>query len=278
MGRPLGQHFLADRAILDAIVAALVPQFGDVVLEDGAGTGSLTRRLAPRVGRVVTIERDRKLAAALRGAADPLPSNVELVEGDALDLDWHGLLAAGPPSSVAPAAFKVVGNIPYYVTSPLLDKALTPPLPAVIVYLVQREVADRLAAAPGSRTFGALTAGVQAVATVERIRNVAAGAFRPPPRVGSAVVRLTPREPAYVAPAELPGFRAFLARLFGQRRKQLRRSLQNLTGLDAQRVEAILGEVGVAPEDRPEMLTPQELVTLHRAVGSLTETRPGPKL
>ena len=166
MGRPLGQHFLADRAILDAIVAALVPQFGDVVLEVGAGTGSLTRRLAPRVGRVVTIERDRKLAAALRGAADPLPSNVELVEGDALDLDWHGLLAAGPPSAVAPAAFKVVGNIPYYVTSPLLDKALTPPLPAVIVYLVQREVADRLAAAPGSRTFGALTAGVQAVATV----------------------------------------------------------------------------------------------------------------
>lgn len=271
MGRPLGQHFLADRAILDAIVAALVPTPSDVVLEIGAGTGTLTRRLAPRVGRVIAIEKDPRLVERLRahtpGADDRtlLPSNVEVVDGDALRLDWHALVGPARPPGTA-AIYKVVGNIPYYVTSPLIAKALTPPLPAVVVYLVQREFADRLAAAPGSRAFGALTAGVAAVARAERLRTVPAGAFRPAPRVDSALVRITPHEQPLVRPDDVDAFRAFLAAVFGQRRKQLGRSLRNLTGLDPAATGAILSSAGVGPTQRPEMLTPQELVRLFGAV------------
>jgi len=263
VGRSLGQHFLADRGILDSIVAALAPTPADVVLEVGAGTGTLTRRLALRVGRVIAIEKDRRLVARLRATvadADtgPLPPNVDVVQGDALTLDWHALVRHSP--------FKVAGNIPYYLTSPLIDKALTVPLPDVVVYLVQREVAQRLASPPGSRTFGALTAGVAAVAVTERLLTVPPGAFRPPPRVGSAVVRITPRREPMVALTGLPAYRSFLAAVFGQRRKQLSRSLRNLFGLDRVGADAVLLSAGVRPAQRPEMLTPQELVRLFMAL------------
>jgi 16S rRNA (adenine1518-N6/adenine1519-N6)-dimethyltransferase len=276
VGRPFGQHFLADRAILDAIVDALRPAPSDVVLEVGAGTGTLTRRLAPRVARVIAVEKDRRLAAELLqsvGGREPdsaLPDNVAVVAGDALDLDWHVLLAGRPRPGEAAPARKIVGNIPYYLTSPLIDKALTPPLPAVVVYLVQREVAERLVATPGTRAFGALTAGVAAVARTERLRTVPPGAFRPAPRVSSALVRFTPLSAPMVDPLALPDYRAFLAALFGQRRKQLGRSVRNLFGVNHARADELLRGAGISPDRRPEMLTPQELVKLFRATRALT--------
>ena len=133
MGRRLGQHFLSDPTILDRIVDALSPALEDTVLEVGAGKGTLTRRLAPRAGEVIALEKDRALARVLRGERDaPLPSNVRVVEGDALKLDWHRLLT-GAPSPVSPfpfpLSFKVIGNIPYAIPSPLVENALTPPPP-----------------------------------------------------------------------------------------------------------------------------------------------------
>jgi 16S rRNA (adenine1518-N6/adenine1519-N6)-dimethyltransferase len=172
-------------------------------------------------------------------------------------------------------SYKVIGNIPYYITSPLIEKALTPPLPAVIVFLVQREFADRLAAAPGSKTYGALSAGVQAVANVERLFTVRAGAFKPPPKVDSAVVRIIPRSDPLVTASEHPAFRAFLAALFSQRRKQLVRSLRDVFGAEKHAVETLLGELGIAPESRPEVITPERLVAVFRSGRSLAREAGG---
>ena len=259
---PLGQHFLNDRNILAKIVDALAPAADDVVIEIGAGKGSLTRALAPRVRKVIAIEKDRRLAAGL-GARDSGLGEVRVVAGDALRLDWHALLPK-PEARAQNPTFKILGNIPYAITSPLIDKALTPPLPERIVFLVQAEVADRLAARPGSKAYGALSVGVQAVCRVERLFSVRAGAFAPPPRVASAVVRLTPRVPALVADAEVLLLRRFVTACFSRRRKQLRNVLVSATGRSTVEVMAALGALDVAPTARPETLAPEIFVRLLR--------------
>ena len=262
MGRRLGQHFLRDPAILDRIVDALDPEPDDVVLEIGAGEGDLTRRLAPRVASVVAMEKDPQLVLGARRSA--LGPNVQIVEADALALDWGGLLTPSAERR-APSSYKVIGNIPYYITSPLIDKALTPPLPARIVFLVQKEVADRVTSAPGGKTYGALSVGVQAVARAERLFTVRAGAFVPPPDVDSAVLRLVPLEQPLVEAGERAPFRSFVTALFGQRRKQLARSLRAVAGVDRERAIQLLAAAGIAPSDRPEVLTPERLIALFRA-------------
>jgi 16S rRNA (adenine1518-N6/adenine1519-N6)-dimethyltransferase len=280
VGRRLGQHFLNDPAILDRIVDAIDPQSNDVVLEIGAGKGTLTRRVAPRVGRVVAIERDRELVDWALGAgrwALEFPT-VRVVHGDALELHWPELLDPRPaPSALRPASsvqrpapsahYKVIGNIPYYITSPLIEKALTPPAPVVIVFLVQQEVADRLAAEPGSKTYGALSVGVQVAARVERLFTVRAGSFDPPPDVHSVVVRLTPRKHSLIPWEDHAAFRRFVTAVFGQRRKQLGRALRSVTGGEKNAVEARLEELGVEPTARAEVLSPQRLVELFLALG-----------
>ncbi|MDH3497728.1 MAG: 16S rRNA (adenine(1518)-N(6)/adenine(1519)-N(6))-dimethyltransferase RsmA [Gemmatimonadota bacterium] len=266
MGRRLGQHFLRDPRILDRIVDALDPLADDVVLEIGPGDGSLTRRLAPRVARVVAIERDRELVGQLTGAGHgersaPLPGNVSVVGADALEIDWTGAEPLPAPGT----SFKLVGNIPYYITSPLIAKALSPPLPAVVVFLVQKEVAERVVATPGGREYGALTVGVQAVARAERVFAIKAGAFQPPPKVDSALLRLTPLAEPLVSPTEFPALRRFLAALFGQRRKQLGRSLRHVVSLSAADAAALCGRLEIPPSVRPEQVAPDRLVALFRA-------------
>jgi len=177
----LGQHFLADPNLLHKIAAALDPGAEDVVLEIGPGTGNLTRIVAPQVQRLIAIERDRRLASecGMRNVECGI-KNVTVVPGDALKLNWHALLDTVPDiphSAFRIPHFKVIGNIPYYITSPLIAKALTPPLPERIVFLVQREVADRLAARPGTKPYGALSVGVQATCRVEQLLVVPAGAW-----------------------------------------------------------------------------------------------------
>ena len=266
----LGQHFLTDANILGRIVDALDPAPGDVVLEIGAGTGSLTRVLAPRVGTVIAIEKDRQLAAecGVRNAECGI-DNATIVQGDALKVSWHALLDAHtdtPHSALRIPPFKVVGNIPYNITSPLLEKALTPPLAERIVFLVQAEVAERVAAAPGSKggAYGALSIGVQALCRVERLFTVRAGAFRPPPKVDSAVLRLTPLGRPLVAPEEVAAFRAFVAACFSRRRKQLRNVIMAATGRPAAAVLAGLEALGLDPAARPETLAPVVFARLWR--------------
>ena len=263
----LGQHFLTDHNILQRIVDALEPAPDDVVVEIGAGKGSLTAVLAPRVRLVIAIEKDRRLAAALGEQGTESGEQLKIVYGDALRLDWHDLVHApkpAAPGSRLPAPFKVIGNIPYAITSPLIDKALTPPLPARIVFLLQAEVADRIAASPGSKTYGALSVGVQAVCGVERLFTVRAGAFTPPPKVHSTLVRLTPLAQPLVTPEEIAPLRAFVTACFSQRRKQLRNVLMAVTERSAAVVVAGLAALGVEPSARPETLAPEVFVRLLR--------------
>ncbi len=253
MGARLGQHFLFDPSILDRIADAAVGAPGETVLEIGPGRGTLTRALARRAARVVAIEADARLADAL--AADR-PANVEIVAGDALEVPW-------------PRADVVCGNIPYQITSPLIEKALRPPRPARIVFLVQREVADRLGARPGARAWGALSAGVQLVADVERLFKVPAGAFRPRPRVDSALVRLVPRAVPLVASAdEERRVRTLIRGAFQRRRQQLVRTLHEAWGVERPEAERVIAEVGAEPVARVETLSPQQLVALARSLGS----------
>lgn len=270
MGARLGQHFLSDPSILGRIAdaAGLAPD--DTVLEIGPGRGGLTVQLAARAGRVLAIEADGRLAAGLRArlaeadAEDgpatprgPAPSRtparapVEVVHGDALRVPW-------------PAATCVCGNIPYRITSPLIERALTPPRPRRIVFLVQRELADRLAAPPGSRAYGALSAGVQLVASVERLFGVPRGAFRPPPRVESAAVRITPFVPEPLPPADEAATRHLIRVAFQRRRQQVRRVLSELFGIERSDAERLLAELGAEPDARPEVLSPQQFAALAR--------------
>ncbi len=259
----LGQHFLTDRNILQRIVDALEPAPDDLVVEIGAGKGALTAVLAPRVRHVIAIERDRRLISELRMRnADCGIDRLSIVQGDALRVDWHAL--AIPHSAFRIPHFKIVGNIPYAITSPLIDKALTPPLPERIVFLVQAEVADRLAARPGAKPYGALSVGVQAVCRVERLFAVRAGAFTPPPTVQSALVRLTPLAQPLVAPEAIGAFRAFVTACFMRRRKQLRNVLVAATGRAAAQVSAGLAALDLDPAARPETLGPEVFVRLLR--------------
>jgi len=281
VGRRLGQHFLFDLGILDRIVEALEPKPDDCVIEIGPGKGTLTARIAARVERIVAIEKDEKLAGELgdrygergkgKGERDNPRGRVTVVAGDALRTDWHTLLEPTFPLSPFPfPPFKVCGNIPYAITSPLIDKALIPPLPVRVVFLVQKEVADRLAAKPGSKSYGALTVGVRAVARVERLFVVRAGSFHPPPEVESAVVRLTPLDEPIVKPSEVAGFRSFVTKLFGQRRKQISRSLRSAVGLERADATSAAEAVGVDCTARVEVMSPETLVDLYREVVSLT--------
>lgn len=253
MGARLGQHFLFDPSILRRIAAAAVAAPDELVLEIGPGKGTLTRELAARARRVVAIEADRALAAALADAC--AGTGVTVLAGDALEVPW-------------PRAAVVCGNIPYRITSPLIDRALRPPRPGRIVFLVQAEVAARLAAPPGAKDYGALTAGVRLVAEVERLFGVPAGAFRPRPRVDSAVVRLVPRAAPLVASEdEERRVRGVIQALFQRRRQQLARSVREAFGVARPEVAGLLAQAGVEPAARVEVLAPERFVALARALG-----------
>jgi 16S rRNA (adenine1518-N6/adenine1519-N6)-dimethyltransferase len=254
----LGQHFLQDPGILRRIADAIEIAPSDTVLEIGPGPGGLTAELLRRAARVVAIEKDRDLVAALRRKFPRL----SLIEGDALAVDWHALLGPGP--------FRIAGNIPYNITSPLIERALRPPRPSVVVYLVQREVADRVAAAPAQATYGALSVGVQSVARAERLFTIPSGAFRPRPRVESAVIRLRPLASPLISDGEVEPFRRFVVGLFSFRRKQLSRGLRELTGAGPVQAGAWLALAGIEESLRPEALPPASFVALFRAVGGFT--------
>lgn len=262
--KSLGQHFLNDRRILGRIVDALELEADETVIEIGPGRGSLSELLAATARRLVLIELDRALAALLRERFAGRPS-VEVIEADVLTVDLAR--AAGRDE------FKLVGNVPYYITTPIIFHALRSPRPRRAVYLVQREVAERIVAAPGADAYGALSVNVQAVARATLLFRVAAGSFQPPPKVESAVVRLDPRPDPVVSPEEEGAFRRFVQDAFGMRRKQMRRVLRALRDIDARRADALLAAAGVDGAARPETLSPERFAVLFRAVTRDSSTR-----
>lgn len=253
--KSLGQHFLNDPRILGRIADALELTGAELAIEIGPGRGALTELLLPRVRQLFVIEYDRALAEHLRRRYEN-DARITVIEQDVLQVNL-GELAGGP--------YVVAGNVPYYITTPILFHGLTRPRPERAVYLVQREVAERIVATPGSREYGALSANVQAVANAELLFRVPAGAFRPPPKVESAVVRIVPRADPVVRADEEDGFRALVQGAFGFRRKQMRRVIRGLWDVDAAVAEDVLGTAGIDPMARPETLSPELFARLLRA-------------
>ncbi len=254
-----GQNFLGDEAILDTIARLAVERQGEVVVELGAGLGHLTARLLARGARVVAVERDRDMARVLRGE---LGEAVRLLEADAARLDYRALaVEAGEGGPVA-----VVGNLPYHLSSPILFSLLDQ-ADAVsrAVLLLQREVAERLSAAPGTKAWGLLSVLLQQRAEVTVERRVPPGAFLPPPKVESAVVRVAfgPSRAEVVDPAR---FRRLVKAGFAQRRKTLGNALRaSRLGPPASRAAA-LRAAGIDAARRGETLAVAEWAALERAL------------
>jgi 16S rRNA (adenine1518-N6/adenine1519-N6)-dimethyltransferase len=249
----LGQHFLNDQQVLAAIADALELRGDETVVEIGPGRGALTKHLVGRARRLVLIELDRALAANLRQdlAGD---ETIEVVEADVLDSDIAAL-AGGP--------YVLVGNVPYYITTPIIFHALRPPMPLRAVFLVQQEVAERMAADADSEAYGALSVTIQALTEPELLLHVPPRAFTPAPKVHSAVVRMRPRATPLVPPETAPGFQAFVQSYFGMRRKQLGTIVRALEGVGSDRAREILEAGGWDPKARPETISPAEFARLY---------------
>jgi 16S rRNA (adenine1518-N6/adenine1519-N6)-dimethyltransferase len=242
--------------VLERIADALGPTKADTVVEIGPGRGALTDILSMRAKRVVAIELDRDLVPYLRDRYAKA-GNVEVIERDVLELRL---------ADVAGDDFLLAGNVPYYITTPILFHALEAPRPSRAVYLVQREVAERVVAPPGSRTYGALSVNVQGFAHAELVGRVPPGAFRPPPSVDSAILRVTPRSDPVVPETLEPRFRSLVQEAFGLRRKQMRRVLRTVANLGPDAANRILQAAAIDPEARPETLAPDEFARLLAAL------------
>lgn len=250
-----GQHFLTQPAIARRIVALAAAGPTDTVLEIGPGRGALTALLAETTGTLWLVEVDRDLAARLRDRfADR--ASVRVVEGDVLDVDLGDLLRGAAP-------VVAVANLPYNISTPVLMKLLEEPaLFSRLILMLQREVAERLCAAPGGKTYGALSVAVQLVADVEIAFRVSPGAFTPRPKVESAVVVIHPRRPPAVSPAAAAEVRRLLRAVFGRRRKQLANALKTLHPDP----RTVLDRLAIDPTRRPETLTVGEFVRLAEAL------------
>jgi 16S rRNA (adenine1518-N6/adenine1519-N6)-dimethyltransferase len=246
--RRLGQHFLHDPAVIRRLVAAIAPEPGDTVVEIGPGPGALTAPLLERLDRLHVVEIDRALAADLASRVAH-PDRLVVHAADALRFDF-GALASGPRS------LRVVGNLPYNISTPLLFRLLDFDHAIKDLHvMLQREVVDRMTARPGGKDYGRLTVMLAAAARCEALFDVGPGAFTPRPKVWSTVARITPRAPDF-AIADRDRFAALVAHLFSMRRKTLGRALKGrLTA-------AQIASVGVDPSARPETLAPADFARL----------------
>lgn len=272
MGRPLGQHFLRDKNIIAKIVAAADLSERDRVLEIGPGQGAITGELLAQAGAVTAVELDHKLAEGLRD----LPG-LRLIEGNILDIDLPLLLGQDErvlPRPVAERSWKVVANLPYYITTPIIEKLLLGNGNYIdyIVVMIQREVAERIAAL-ASRDTGALSYFVNYYAHVEYLFTVKPGCFAPPPKVDSAVIKLTLRRTPPVSAPPKALFQVVRA-AFQERRKTLRRSLLKLaSAYNVHSWDEVWQQAYIDPQRRPETLTLDEFSALTEAIIANGQTR-----
>jgi len=265
--KSLGQNFLIDTNILHKIVVAAELNKEKAVIEIGPGIGALTEQLARAAGKVMAVEIDQRLLPILQETLAPYP-NVEVVHGDVLALDLHQLIQERL------AGFKeisVVANLPYYVTTAILMKLLEERLPLQhIVVMIQKEVADRIAAKPGTKDYGSLSVAAQFYAEAEVEMVVPASVFVPRPNVDSAVIRLSLRERPAVEVADEELFSRVVRTCFAQRRKTLLNNLMaGLFGKDKkEQVVQLLASIGIDPGRRGETLTIEEFGKLTNAIAA----------
>jgi 16S rRNA (adenine1518-N6/adenine1519-N6)-dimethyltransferase len=265
----MGQHFLTSESAAQRIVEALGDVSEATVLEIGQGRGAITDILARKARRLIAVELDRVMSAQLRMKFSMQP-NVEIIEGDVLKVEMDTVFGAKPGSlrtglNFAPEPASVVGNLPYYITSDILLRLLEyHRYFSTIVIMVQKEVADRLAASPGTRDYGLLTATTQLYGRVEKLFTLPPGAFAPAPKVHSSVVRITIKPRIESLQVNETAFIDFLKLSFGQKRKTLWNNLK--TQYDENKLKAALAKSGVKPVVRAEALPLEKTAALFRAL------------
>ncbi|QOW21595.1 16S rRNA (adenine(1518)-N(6)/adenine(1519)-N(6))-dimethyltransferase RsmA [Novilysobacter avium] len=263
----LGQNFLHDRSVIDRIVQAVNPKPGDRLVEIGPGQGALTFPLLDRHGQLTVIEFDRDLVGPLIEMAKQR-GQLDVIHRDVLQVDFTALAASSdadsdPGAGTTNARIRLVGNLPYNLSSPILFHALEHAAAITdMVFMLQKEVVDRMAAGPGSKVYGRLSVMLQAYCTVHPLFIVPPGAFHPVPKVDSAVVRLVPRPATEIGVADRTVFANVVRDAFGQRRKTLRNALSRIC--DTATMEA----AGISPQARAEQIPVADFV---RLANSLTE-------
>ncbi|NKI34279.1 16S rRNA (adenine(1518)-N(6)/adenine(1519)-N(6))-dimethyltransferase RsmA [Wenzhouxiangella sp. XN79A] len=248
-----GQNFLEDASVIDRIVGAVAPGRSDRVVEIGPGLGALTRPLLERLDELHVVELDRDLVATL---AERLghPAGLVIHQADALDFDFASLAADGP--------IRVVGNLPYNISTPLLFHLLDQAESIRDMhFMLQKEVVDRICAAPGGKTWGRLGVMTQLRADATHLFTVPPGAFRPPPKVDSAIVRIVPRAQSEADRAALPQLERVVRAAFSQRRKTLRNTLKGIVDSDG------FAAAGIDPGRRAETLTLDDFRALAASAG-----------
>jgi 16S rRNA (adenine1518-N6/adenine1519-N6)-dimethyltransferase len=265
----MGQHFLTSESAAQRIVDALGDVSQATVLEIGPGRGAITDILAQKARRLIAVEIDRVMSAQLRMKFSMQP-NVEIIEGDVLKVEMDTVFGAKPGSlrtglNFAPEPARVVGNLPYYITSDILLRLLEyHRYFSTIVIMVQKEVADRLAASPGTRDYGLLTATTQLYGRVEKLFTLPPAAFAPSPKVHSSVLRITIKPRIEALQVNETSFIDFLKLSFGQKRKTLWNNLK--TRYDETKLKAALAKSGVKPSVRAEALPLEKTAALFRAL------------
>lgn len=269
----LGQNFLADRGVIEDIVAGSGTGEDDLVIEIGPGMGALTEPAAKAARRLVAIELDSDLVPGLK-ARFALDSSVEIIEGDILETDLCALIEEQRAKDPGIDKVRVMGNLPYYITTPIIMKLLEDEVPAAsITIMMQKEVAERIMAEPGGKDYGALSIACQYHCRVSEVCDAPAEAFRPQPKVDSKVLRLDLREEKAVSPQDEKLFFDVVKAGFSQRRKTLSNCLASLcadAGNAKQAAAGMLEKAGIDPARRAETLTMEEFA---RLADTFAETR-----
>jgi len=244
-----GQHYLHDRNIINKILLAIDPRPHDILVEIGPGMGAITLPLLERCGTLTAIELDRDLIPELQAAARD-KGHLHLIQADALKIDFHALTPGG-------CKLRLVGNLPYNISTPLLFHCLDQmDVIADMHFMLQKEVVRRMAAQPGGKDYGRLTVMLAVRCSVEPLFSIGAGAFKPPPKVESAFVRLIPHAQAPFPLADTARFKTLVNQAFSRRRKTLRNALSGLVD------ESTIRRAGLDPAARPETLSAADYARL----------------
>ena len=261
-----GQNFLVDHNIARKIISSAELNPKDTVLEIGAGKGILTGKIASQVKKVIAIEIDKKLCNFLREELKNY-KNVEIIEGDFLKLDISRFLGSGSRSSV-----KVIANLPYYITSPIIIKLLNIKKWSEATFMLQKEVGERITASPGGKDYGALSIVVQYHCGVEKQFNVSRNVFRPRPDVDSIVIKLKLLKHPGIKVKDEKLFFEIVHGAFSQRRKKLSNSISSVLKIDKHFLEDLLERLTISPARRAETLSIKEFATISDSLGSVDAT------
>ncbi len=272
LSKSLGQNFITDKNVIERIVAGAGPSENDLVIEIGPGIGVLTAEAAQQAAKVVAIEIDSKLIPIL-GETLAEYDNVEVINQDILKTDLNGIIDEQRAKGSFTGDVKIIGNLPYYITTPIIMHILENSIRAEsITVMMQKEVADRIKASPGSKTYGAISAAVQYYCEVEQVISVPKEVFVPRPKVDSAVLKLTIRKEKPVDLIDEKAFFACIKAGFGQRRKTLLNSLTGTYGLPKDEIRTILENAGIDPVRRAETLAMNEFAAIANGVAAAKQT------